>query len=117
MELIIVMIIAVVFLIIAIIEFFKILTLKEEMALMEQEIKDEVKDVVSYSEKRKEEKRKNKKEIIKMFDDDSQLSNREVAKKLGISRSSAFRYLEELEKAGKIKQVGDHGRFVYYTKI
>ncbi len=35
----------------------------------------------------------------------------------GISEATATRYLEELEKEGKIKQVGKTGAHVFYEKI
>ncbi len=39
----------------------------------------------------------------------------EVEKLLDISESTAHRYLNELEKEGKIKQVGSTGKSVYYV--
>ncbi len=39
----------------------------------------------------------------------------DVEKRLGVSRSTALRYLNELEKEGKIKQVGLSGKRVFYV--
>ena len=42
------------------------------------------------------------------------VSNEEIREYLGVSRRSAIRYLDELEKEDKIEQVGDIGRGVVY---
>jgi len=42
------------------------------------------------------------------------VSNEEIREYLGVSRRSVIRYLDELEKEGKIEQVGDIGRGVVY---
>src|SRR3989339_135066 len=46
----------------------------------------------------------------------ARVSNDTVQKMLSISDASATRYLDELEKEGKVRQVGNDGRFVYYEK-
>ena|SRR3989344_4057129 len=43
------------------------------------------------------------------------LSNDDVQKLLGVSDATATRYLEELERSGKIRQIGSTGRSVTYT--
>lgn len=45
------------------------------------------------------------------------ITNDDVQKLLGVSDATAERYLDELEKEGKIKQIGSEGRFVYYQKV
>jgi Fic family protein len=45
------------------------------------------------------------------------ITREEVEKLLDISRATALRYLNELEKEGKIKQVGQTGRSVCYELI
>ena len=45
------------------------------------------------------------------------ISNNEVARMLRVTNMSAFRYLDLLEKQGKIKQVGKTGRSVFYQKV
>ncbi len=45
-----------------------------------------------------------------------QITNDEVQKLLNVSDTSVGRYLDELEKQGKLKQIADTGRGVYYTK-
>lgn len=39
---------------------------------------------------------------------------KDVEKRLGVSRDTAIKYLNELEKEGKIRQVGEAGKGVYY---
>jgi Fic family protein len=45
------------------------------------------------------------------------ITNNDVEGLLGVSDATATRYLDELEKSGKIRQVGNTGRGVYYEKI
>jgi len=46
-----------------------------------------------------------------------QVSNNDVEQLLGVSDATAGRYLDELEKQGKIRQVGQTGKYVVYEKI
>jgi Fic family protein len=39
---------------------------------------------------------------------------KDVEKRLGVSRDTAIKYLNELEKEGRIRQVGEAGKGVYY---
>ena len=43
------------------------------------------------------------------------MTNNDIEKLLGVSNATAERYLNELEKEGKIRQVGTTGQTVYYT--
>lgn len=63
--------------------------------------------------KRKEE---NKKKILELLAIKEKITNDDVQELLAVSDATAFRYLEELENKGKIKQVGKTGRSVFYTK-
>lgn len=45
------------------------------------------------------------------------ISNMQVSELLGVSSATATRYLNALEKAGKVKQTGKTGRSVVYEKI
>lgn len=47
---------------------------------------------------------------------DGRVSNNDIEKLLGVSDATATRYLDELEKEGKIHQVGTSGRSVFYTR-
>jgi predicted HTH transcriptional regulator len=52
--------------------------------------------------------------IIDLFNDKEELSNLEVRKVLSVSSRTAVRYLDELEKEGKVEQVGKVGKSVLY---
>lgn len=59
-------------------------------------------------------KEERKQEILKELAERSKIKTNEVANLFEVSRTTAFRYLEELEKEGKIEQVGAFGRNVEY---
>lgn len=71
----------------------------------------------SLFEKQTAEKEEHKKQILKFFETNSKADNNDVQKLLGVADATAERYLQELEGEGKIKQNGDTGKGVYYTKI
>lgn len=68
------------------------------------------------------EKKENKEKILASFANlesaggDGRVSNNDIEKLLGVSDATATRYLDELEKEGKIHQVGTSGRSVFYTR-
>jgi Fic family protein len=73
---------------------------------------------------RQDKKRKKIDEIINLFLEkrelgrhDTTISNDEVEKLLHVSDATATRYLETLEKEGKIKQIGKTGKGVRYEKV
>ena len=57
-----------------------------------------------------------KNNLAKYFDDHERVKNDDVQELLGVSDATATRYLDEMEKDGKIRQVGEAGRHVYYEK-
>ncbi|MBU1102130.1 FaeA/PapI family transcriptional regulator [Patescibacteria group bacterium] len=67
-------------------------------------------------EKQAEEKQANKEKILEFFTSHNQAANNEIEDFLGVSDATATRYLDELEKEGRIKQVGKTGRSVFYKK-
>jgi len=69
------------------------------------------------NEARQEKKRKQIDAILDLFAKQANLTNDEVEKLLHVSDATATRYLETLEKEGKIKQVGKTGKGVKYEKI
>jgi len=69
------------------------------------------------NEKRQSKKREKINEILNLFVDKKEITNDEVEKLLHVSDATATRYLETLEKEGKIKQVGKTGKGVVYEKI
>ena len=91
---------------------------EEEVLKVEKE-KDEYtalgQGLAEYNQKLQDKKDKIKAEIFELVKAGAKISNHDVLKKLGISRSSIKRYLDELEAENKIKQVGKSGRNVFYT--
>ena len=69
------------------------------------------------NEKRQSKKREKINDILNLFSEKKEITNDEVEKLLHVSDATATRYLETLEKEGKIKQVGKTGKGVSYTKI
>ena len=72
------------------------------------------KGVSDFMEKQQEEKQRGMKKIHNYLDQHANITNNEVEKLLGVSDATASRYLAELEREGKIEQVGERGRFVSY---
>lgn len=66
--------------------------------------------------KRQEKKRGKINEILNLFSEKSEITNDEVEKLFHVSDATVTRYLETLEKEGKIKQVGKTGKGVNYIK-
>ena len=62
-------------------------------------------------------KRKKLDKIMTLFLKQSKITNDEVEKFIHVSDATATRYLSQLEKEGKIKQVGKTGHSVFYSKI
>ncbi|MBI2676918.1 MAG: HTH domain-containing protein [Candidatus Yanofskybacteria bacterium] len=55
-----------------------------------------------------------KEKALAMFAEKPELSNAEIRAALGVSSRTAVRYLDELEKEGKVEQVGKVGHAVTY---
>ena len=69
--------------------------------------------LLEYNEERHETKEKAKSKIINMLKEKGRATNQEVEELLEVSDATATRYLEELERAGKIAQKGNK-RGAYY---
>jgi len=54
--------------------------------------------------------------VLQLFDTQKTVTNDDVQKLLRVTNRTARNYFDELEKLGRITQVGDVGRGVYYTK-
>ena len=54
--------------------------------------------------------------VMKLFNGKSEITNNNVEELLGVSDATATNYLDELERQGRITQVGRTGRFVYYKR-
>lgn len=75
------------------------------------------KQEVGFISKQQEEKKRNKQAIFELLETNHPLTNNDVEAMLGISDATATRYFDELEKEGKVKQVGKTGRYVNYERV
>lgn len=74
--------------------------------------------VSGFTENQQKEKVEHKQKILDMFLSRDKIANKDVERELNVSDSTATRYLGELEKEGKIRQVGgEDNRYTYYEKI
>lgn len=60
-------------------------------------------------------KTENKQKILAFVQEHEQIKNDDVEKLAGVSNATAERYLNELEKEGKLTQHGTTGQSVFYT--
>ena len=60
-------------------------------------------------------KTENKEKILEFLRENEKVVNNDIEKLLGVSDSTATRYLDELEKENKIEQIGTTGNAVYYV--
>ncbi|MCR4263757.1 MAG: DUF977 family protein [Candidatus Roizmanbacteria bacterium] len=67
--------------------------------------------------KQVEQKAENKQKILEFVQTNGKVQNNDVEKIVGVSNATAERYLNELEKEGKLTQHGEIGQGVYYTLI
>lgn len=63
-----------------------------------------------------DQKRKNLEKIEAFLEDRDAITNNDVEKLLVVSNATAERYLDELEKEGKLTQIGRAGRTVSYRR-
>lgn len=56
----------------------------------------------------------NKEKITALLREKGEISNSDIREALGVSERSVVRYLDELEREGKVKQIGLTGRSVSY---
>lgn len=62
-------------------------------------------------------KKEHLEKILASFSPDDEISNDKVQDMLGVSDATAERYLDELEKSGKLRQIGKTGKHVIYKQI
>jgi len=60
-------------------------------------------------------KAENKQKILTFVKEHGKIQNNDVEKLVGVSNATAERYLDELEKEGKLIQHGVVGQGVFYT--
>ncbi len=67
--------------------------------------------------KQAEAKIENKSKILEFLNDNEKITNNDIEELCNVSNATAERYLDQLEKEGKIKQIGTVGQSVYYQVI
>ena len=72
---------------------------------------------VSFMSKQQKDKEQGKQSIYELLETNHPLTNDDVEKMLGVSDATATRYFDELEKEGKVRQVGKTGRHVHYERV
>lgn len=65
--------------------------------------------------KQMEQKAENKQKILAFVQTHEKIQNNDVEKLTGVSNATAERYLDEIEKEGKLTQHGTIGQNVFYT--
>src|SRR6056297_1430098 len=80
----------------------------------EQEQEEDASGLESFNEKRQKKIEGRKDKIVEAIKEKGSIQTGEVADMFEVSRNTAYRYLEELEKEGKLKQVKKFGRGVRY---
>lgn len=65
--------------------------------------------------KQMEQKVENKQKILAFVQEYGKIQNNDVEKLVGVSNATAERYLDELEKEGKLAQHGTIGQNVFYS--
>ncbi|OGG62554.1 hypothetical protein A3I46_03400 [Candidatus Kaiserbacteria bacterium RIFCSPLOWO2_02_FULL_54_13] len=66
--------------------------------------------------KQMEQKTENKQKIFAFVQEHGKIQNNDVEKLVGVSNATAERYLDELEKEGKLTQHGTIGQGVFYSR-
>lgn len=56
----------------------------------------------------------NKRRVLELIAERGEISNSDIREALEVSGSTVVRYLDELERAGKVVQVGETGQSVVY---
>jgi len=75
---------------------------------------EEIGGICGVSSERSRIKEQNKLKILELTKQKDKVTNNDVEKFLNVSDATATNYLDELEKEGKVKQVGETGQSVYY---
>ena len=70
--------------------------------------------ICNYALDRTVRKSQNKQKIIALFESGVDLSNSDIRKRLGFADRTVVRYMDDLEREGKVKQIGGTGRGVVY---
>ena len=88
---------------------------RAEPAAPEEKIKEN--EAIGLIEKQEKIKKENRNKILAYLIPRSKITNSEIEKLLQVSDATVTRYLDELEKEGRIRQIGRAGRSTHYEKI
>ena len=72
---------------------------------------------VRISHELKSEREQSQQKILRLLTEQGKVTNNDVERLLGVSDATATRYLDALEEKGKIRQVGNAGKYVYYERV
>lgn len=71
--------------------------------------------VEGFVSERAKKKAQNKEEILEFLRKSEKITNNDIEKLLDVSDATATRYMNELEKEQKVRQIGKTGKYVYYV--
>lgn len=84
------------------------------MILLSRQTREQVVGICATALDQTVRKNTNKEKALEFIRAHGEASNEDIREHLGVSRRSVVRYLDELEKEGRVEQVGDSGRGVVY---
>ena len=93
---------------------FVLLVLLRKAKIHETSIKEEFIGICASALESKSKKDDRKEKILGLLKKDSEASNEDMRKAFGISARSVVRYMNELEREGKVEQIGKTGQSVIY---
>ena len=93
---------------------FVLLVSRREAGKYETSASEEFVGICKSAVETASQKETRKQKALAMFTDKLELSNFEIRKALGVSSRTAVRYMDELEKEGRVEQVGKIGHTVTY---
>ncbi len=70
--------------------------------------------ILKYNQAKDTKKREHLEKIMALFNDVPALTNAYIREKLSFDDRTVVRYMDELERQGKVEQVGDVGYTVHY---
>jgi predicted HTH transcriptional regulator len=79
-----------------------------------QEQEEDASGLESFNEKRQKKIERRKDKIVEAIREKGSIQTGEVSDMLDVSRNTAYRYLEELEKENRVEQTQESGRSVRY---
>lgn len=87
---------------------------KKENEGKSYEVQKKAEGANEYNLAKSKEREERKERVLEFLKEKGKITNNDIESLLSVSDSTATTYLDELEKEGKIKQIGDEGRGVFY---